>query len=355
MTDDAVSLSLKVAEAAPKDAGRGLVRLDPKDLERLGAKVGCVLLLEGKRKTAAKAMPAFKEDRGHDRIQIDGTVRANVVAAIGEKISVQRVSAPPAKKIVLTPLDTTFKATDARYLASLLDGLPVVAGDRVRAALFGSRRASFLVADTTPEGVVVIHPTTHLSFEGKRAGGKAVAASSLSYEDVGGLEREVARIRELVELPLRYPEVFERLGIEPPKGVLLHGPPGTGKTLIARTVAAETDASFFSIAGPEIVTKFYGESEANLRRVFDEARSKAPSIIFLDEIDAIAPRREHVTGEVEKRIVAQLLSLMDGLSQRGQVVVIGATNIPNALDPALRRPGRFDREIEIPIPDRRSR
>jgi transitional endoplasmic reticulum ATPase len=234
-----------------------------------------------------------------------------------------------------------------------LDGLPVQAGDRIRAALFGSRSADFKVENTLPRGPVLINPTTDLVIG--KAEVKERARMAVPYEDIGGLKPQLHRIREMIELPLRYPEIFERLGIDAPKGVLLHGPPGCGKTLIARAIAHETEAQFFAVSGPEIIHKFYGESEAHLRKVFDEATRQGPSIIFLDEIDAIAPRREQVAGEVEKRVVAQLLALMDGLNQRQNVIVIGATNIPNALDPALRRPGRFDREIAIPIPDRRGR
>jgi transitional endoplasmic reticulum ATPase len=242
-----------------------------------------------------------------------------------------------------------------QYIGSLLDGLPVGEGDLVRANLFGSRSADFKVSSTAPAGPVVIKPGTLLEVGKSRTRGAQEAPRALTYEDIGGLKRELRRIRETIELPLRYPEVFERLGIDAPKGVLLYGPPGCGKTLIARAVAHETDAKFFVVNGPEIIHKFYGESEQHLRKIFDEAARQAPSIIFIDEIDSIAPRRENVVGEVEKRVVAQLLSLMDGLTRRQHVMVLAATNLPNALDPALRRPGRFDREIAISIPDREGR
>ena len=255
--------------------------------------------------------------------------------------------------MVLTPITITPAERDLQYIGSLLDGLPVLEGDRIRATLFGSRTADFKVEALTPRGPVLINPTTTLVIG--KAGVPETRRAAVSYEDVGGLKPQLQRIREMIELPLRYPELFERLGIDAPKGVLLHGPPGCGKTLIARTIAHETEANFFSVSGPEVVHKFYGESEAHLRKIFEEAGRKGPSIIFMDEIDSIAPRRENVVGDVEKRVVAQLLALMDGLNKRQNVIVIAATNIPNALDPALRRPGRFDREIAIPIPDRHGR
>jgi transitional endoplasmic reticulum ATPase len=353
-------LKLKVSEALAKDVGRGIARLDPEDMSQLGVEIGDVVQLVGKRKTIAKVMPAYKDLRGQSRIQIDGLARDNAGTAIDQLVQVQKVPVQPAERVVLSPLAISLRERDLAYIGRLLDGLPVVAGDRLRARLFGTRSADFHVVSSVPAGAVLINSGTTLQVG--RAQGQAAARPKkedatrvLSYEEVGGLRRELQRIREIIELPLRYPEVFERLGIDPPKGVLLFGPPGCGKTLIARAVAHETEAKFFSVNGPEIIHKFYGESEAHLRKIFDEAARQAPSIIFLDELDAIAPKREQVVGDVEKRVVAQLLALMDGLAKRQHVIVIGATNIPNALDPALRRPGRFDREISISIPDREGR
>jgi transitional endoplasmic reticulum ATPase len=352
------TLKLKVTEALPKDLGRGLARLDPADLARLGLEVGEIVEIVGRRRTVGKAMPAYKEQRDQARIQIDGVMRENAGAALDQTVEVRKAVVRPAERVVLAPSGFTPADRDLNYIGSLFDGLPVVADDRVRATLFGNRPADFKIVSTTPAGPVVIRAKTVLEIarsQGKSKGPEKDAGRSLSYEDIGGLKRELHRIREIIELPLRYPEVFERLGIDPPKGVLLHGPPGCGKTLIARAVAHETDARFFSINGPEVIHKFYGESEAHLRKIFDEATRQAPSIIFLDEIDAIAPQRERVVGDVEKRVVAQLLALMDGLAKRQHVIVLAATNLPNALDPALRRPGRFDREIAISIPDRDGR
>jgi transitional endoplasmic reticulum ATPase len=359
-TVDEVALKLKAAEARPKDLGRGLARLDPADMARLGVAAGDVVELQGKRMTVAKAMPAYKDDRGRGIVQVDGVARENAGTAIDQPVEVRRSEARPAQRVVLTPISITPADRDLKYIGGLLDGLPVVEGDRVTAMLFGSRSAEFKVKSTTPPGPVVINPTTEL--EVARGPAKPLgqaengdAPRPLSYEEIGGLKRELHRIREICELPLRYPQVFERLGIDPPKGVLLHGPPGCGKTLIARAVAHETSAKFYTINGPEIIHKFYGESEAHLRKVFEEAAKNAPSVIFIDEIDAIAPSRDKVVGDVEKRVVATLLTLMDGLSRRKNVIVLAATNLPNVLDPALRRPGRFDREIAISIPDRDGR
>ena len=345
-------LKCKVTEALTKDVGRALARLGPEDLEKLQVEIGDIVEVTGKRKTVCKAMPAYKELRGQSRIQLDGLTRENAGSGIDEFVSVRKTTSQHAQRVVLAPIQITPADRDLKYIGSLLDGLPVVEGDRIRATLFGSRSADFKVESTSPKGSVLINPTTELTI-GKPQ--EEQGARAISYEDIGGLKPQLQRIREMIELPLRYPEVFDRLGIDAPKGVLLHGPPGCGKTLIARAIARETDANFFSISGPEIIHKFYGESEAHLRKIFDEAGRKGPSIIFLDEIDAIAPKREQVVGDVEKRVVAQLLALMDGLNKRQNLIVIAATNLPNLLDQALRRPGRFDREIAIPIPDRNGR
>lgn len=356
--DGSTVLKLKTTEAPAKDSGRGFARLDPADMARLGVEIGEFARVRGKRSTVAKVMPTHREHRDQDRIQIDGVIRENAGVSIDQPVEVEKIVPQSADRVVLNPLEISPSDRDLEYIGGLLDGLAVMVGDRVRATLFGNRSADFKVASTVPGGPVVIRPTTMLEIgrsPGKNISDDLEAGRSFSYEDIGGLKREVNRIREIIELPLRHPEIFDRLGIDAPKGVLLHGPPGCGKTLIARAVARETDAHFFSISGPEIIHKFYGESEAHLRKIFEEAERKAPSIIFLDEFDAIAPRRENAVGEVEKRVVAQLLALMDGLAKRRQVIVLAATNLPNVIDPALRRPGRFDREIAIPIPDREGR
>jgi len=357
VTTDSQTLSLKVAEALPKDAGRGLVRMDPLDLERLGVQIGDVVEVAGKRPTVARAMPAYADQRGQALVQMDGILRANAGAGLDERVMVRSVEAQPARTVALSPLEgmrATPSQAQTRYLARLLDGIPVMPGDRVRVDLFGTRAQTFTVTEASPAGPLVIGQNTTIRLAGK---GAERERGTITYEDIGGLRREMRRIREMIELPLRYPEVFERLGIEPPKGVLLHGPPGCGKTLIARAVAHETSAHFTHINGPEVIDKWYGASEATLRKIFDEAQRHAPAIIFIDEIDAIAPKREEMSGDrqVERRVVAQLLALMDGLESRGNVIVIAATNIPNTLDPALRRPGRFDREIAIGVPDKDGR
>jgi len=358
MTENNSKLTLKVSEASPRDVGRGIARIDPNQFDEISSEVGDIIEIEGKRKTAVKLMPAYAEDRGKGIVQIDGIIRENAQAGIDERVTVRKVQYKPASRISLAPMTISSLRSerDTQYIGRLIEGLPMVAGDRVRATLFGARSIDFRVLSTSPKGeVVVIQPTTVIRIEG--VGKEVKPALKISYEDIGGLGKEIQRIREMIELPLRFPQVFDRLGIDPPKGVLLHGPPGCGKTLIARAVANETDAFFISISGPEVMAKYYGESEARLRSVFEQAQKNAPAIVFIDEIDSIAPKREELGGEkqVEKRVVAQLLALLDGIESRGQIIVIGATNIPDVLDPALRRPGRFDREISIPIPDKNGR
>ena len=355
--------SLRVAEALAKDVGRGLARLDPKDLGRIGAEIGDIIEIVGERTTVAKAMPAFSDCRGKALVQIDGITRSNAKTSLDQRVVARKVEHRPASKIAMRPVGRApalKQGNDSRYVGRLLEGLPLVTGDRIRAMLFGSRYQDFEVVSTVPrDACVLVHPQTQVTIESQgqgggagRSGAKSAGMSTgISYEDIGGLHKEIRRVREMIELPLKFPQLFDRLGIDPPRGVLLHGPPGTGKTLLARAVAHETEAAFISVSGPEVIHKFYGESEAKLRGIFEKARKSSPCIIFLDELDAVAPKRENVQGEVEKRVVAQLLALMDGLEARGQVIVIGATNLPNLLDPALRRPGRFDREIEIGIPD----
>ena len=354
----AETLTLRVQEAKPRDVGRGIARVDPKDMEKVKVSVGDVIQLKGKKQTVAKVMPAYMEDRGKKIIQIDGIVRENGQIGLDEKVQIRKVDPKPAVKITLAPLTISSLRgdRDLKYIGRLLEGLPLITGDRVRANLFGTRSCDFRVLDTRPKDAVLIQPTTLIKMKTEEVAEKK-RGLKISYEDIGGLNKQIQRVRELIELPLKYPQVFERLGIQAPKGIFLHGPPGCGKTLIARAVANETDAYFSSISGPEIMGKFYGESEARLRSIFEDAQANAPAIIFLDEIESIAPKREEMGAEkqVERRVVAQLLALMDGLQGRGQVIVIGATNLPNIVDPALRRPGRFDRELEIPIPDKNGR
>ncbi|MGB9661185.1 MAG: CDC48 family AAA ATPase [Moorellaceae bacterium] len=349
-------VTLKVAEGMVEDARKGIVRLLGDVMERLGLNAGDVVAITGKRSTVAKVMPAFPDKCAPGAIQMDGTVRHNAQVSIGEEVTLEPVPWEKAKVVVLAPVLpgwTLEGEHEITHIKTRLLGLAVVPGDQVSITLFSGREEAFTVEGVTPRGAVIINKDTALRFKGGEAGeGKG---QRVTYEDIGGLAKEVQRVREIIELPLKYPQLFRSLGVEAPKGILLYGPPGTGKTLIARAVASETEAHFIHVNGPEIMHKYYGESEARLRLVFDEARKKAPSIIFLDEIDAIAPRRAEVHGDVEKRVVAQLLALMDGLESRGHVIVIGATNIPDMVDPALRRPGRFDREIAINVPDQRGR
>ena len=346
------ALSLKVLEAYTRDVGRGVARIDYDSMDTLNASTGDVIEIKGKRRTVAKCLPLYPSDEGKGIIRIDGLGRNNSGIAIGDTISVRKIKAVAAEKVVVAPLEA-IPPIDERYLADALESVPLIKGDNVMVPYFGGR-LTFQVIGVTPaaDAVLITQKTVfHIAEKGETLRG----VPQVTYEDIGGIHNEIKKVREMIELPLRHPEIFEKLGIEAPKGVLLYGPPGTGKTLLAKAVANESNAHFISISGPEIMSKFYGESEARLREIFKEAREKAPSIIFVDEIDSIAPKREEVTGEVERRVVSQMLSLMDGLEARGKVIVISATNRPNAIDPALRRPGRFDREIEIKVPDKKGR
>ncbi|MBI4360472.1 CDC48 family AAA ATPase [Candidatus Micrarchaeota archaeon] len=347
-------LELKVAEAMQIDYGKRVVRLDSNARRLLGLTTGDVVEIKGKKATAALVLPAHPQDEGLNIVRMDGILRQNTSVALGDRVKVKKAQIRTAKKIVLAPNQNSRYAPGFdSYVKKNLIGKPLSKGDILSVNVFGTS-FPFVVAQTLPAGLLLVAPETELILkeEPVKEMGKI---ATISYEDIGGLKEEVQKIREMVELPMRHPELFERLGIEPPKGVLLYGPPGTGKTLLARAVANESDAHFITINGPEIVSKFVGEAEERLRQIFNEAEENAPSIIFIDELDSVAPKREEVVGEVEKRIVSQLLTLMDGLKGRGQVVVIGATNRENAIDPALRRPGRFDREIEIGVPDKKSR
>jgi len=349
-----LSVVLRVAEAHPREVGRGVAVIDRKVVEEQGWRAGDVVEIQGKRRTYARIWPSRQEDYGTGLIRIDSSIRNNAGVSIGDKVTVNKASAKPAERVVLAPTEPLRIIGGEEYLSQLLEGRVVTRGDTITINILG-RKIDLKVTSINPaaEAVIVTGDTKIVISE--EVAKEAPLIPRVSYEDIGGLKHAIQKIREMIELPLKYPELFERLGVEAPKGVLLYGPPGTGKTLLAKAVANETNASFFSISGPEIMSKYYGESEEKLREIFKKAQENAPSIIFIDEIDAIAPKREEVTGEVEKRVVAQLLALMDGLEPRGRVVVIGATNRPNALDPALRRPGRFDREIEIGIPDREGR
>ncbi len=350
------SLVLRVIDARPEDIGRGIAKLAPEDLETLGLAIGDMISLMGKRRTVAKAMRTYVKDTNKGFIALDQVLRANAQTALAEQVTVQKIDVQTAQRVVLSPVSAVpAKVSDEelRELLRLLEGLPVVGGDKLRPNTAGFKNWEFSIAETVPEGAVVIRTGTTLTV--KPAPGAVQAPRRVTYKDIGGMSAELQQVREVVELPIKYPQLFDRLGIEAPKGVLLFGPPGCGKTMTARAVANETSAHFIHISGPEIVHRYYGDSEAHLREVFKEARDRAPTIVFFDEIDAIASKREDVSGDVEKRIVAQLMALMDGLESRGQVIVVAATNIPDSVDPALRRPGRFDREISVRVPDREGR
>ncbi len=349
------SVSLKVTETQPKFVGRGIAVMDPKVISDLDLTTGDVIEISSKsRKSYALLWSAQSEDYGKGLIRIDGYSRNNINVGIDDKVKVRKVTAAPADQVVLAPMEDLNIIGLEEYLPDMLEGHVITKGDIIPVNIMGKKIDS-LINNTMPN-VPVLIITAHTKFVlGSVPKAIKRGVSRIMYEDIGGLGNEVHKVREMIELPLRHPEIFERVGIEAPKGVLLYGPPGTGKTLLAKAVANETNANFYSISGPEIMSKFYGESEERLREIFKQGQESAPSIIFIDEIDSIAPKREEVSGDVEKRIVSQLLSLMDGLESRGKLVVIGATNRPDAIDPALRRPGRFDREIEIGIPDQEGR
>ncbi|MEM4237689.1 MAG: AAA family ATPase, partial [Candidatus Nitrosocaldaceae archaeon] len=348
------NITLLIAEAHPNDVGRRIARIDPKVTKELNLSTGdAVEVTSDSAKIVVLNWPAYPQDYGKGLIRLDGYSRNRLGVGINDRVSIRKVEIKDAQKITLAPTEP-LRIYDAEdYLLGLLKGQIVSKGDTIPLMIMG-QRIDLAVLSTNPAGAVLITNSTELTLS-EEVSKEERAVPSVTYEDIGGLKDVVTKVREMIDLPLRHPEIFKRLGVEAPKGVLLHGPPGTGKTLLAKAVANESNANFYSISGPEIMSKFYGESEARLREIFKEAEANAPSIIFIDEIDSIAPKREEVTGEVEKRVVAQLLALMDGLSSRGKVVVIAATNRPNAIDPALRRPGRFDREIELPIPDRDGR
>jgi transitional endoplasmic reticulum ATPase len=352
------AILVRVQEAQPQDAGRSIARLDPEVARRLGLRTGDVVFLEGKRITVASVYPGYPADTSSGTIRIDGATRRNAGVAIDDRIEIQKADIQPASAVDVAPIEKAVGPFDISHLVSdHLVGRPVVKGDLLLLDIMG-HRVELVVTGYSPNAeAVLVTPETRLTVADEptkesRAAGKV---PRVTYEDIGGLSPQIRKVREMVELPLRHPEVFRRLGVEAPKGVLLHGPPGTGKTLLAKAVANETQSAFYSIGGPEIMSKFHGQSEENLREIFDKARENAPAILFIDEIDSIAPKREEAGSEVERRVVAQLLSLMDGLEERGRVVVLAATNRPDSIDPALRRPGRFDREIEIGVPDRDAR
>jgi len=376
-------LRLKVAEAIQDDVNKGIVRIDNSYMLKIGIRSGDIVEIEGERKTVGIADRAYPGDIGLNIIRMDGIIRRNAKTGIGESVVIRKADVAEAKKVIIAPAQKgiVVRASPSIFKRGLL-GRAVMKGDIVSLGGTSRRKSTmerspfyndifsmmqdefsgmgfsdikFIVADTKPGQAVIISDVTEVVFNPEAVEIAEDKVLEVTYEDIGGLKEEIKKIREMVELPLKHPEIFERLGIDPPKGVLLHGPPGTGKTLLAKAVANETNSNFFLINGPEIMSKFYGQSEANVRKKFEEAEKNAPSIIFIDEIDAIAPKREESYGEVERRVVAQLLALMDGLKSRGKVVVIAATNIPDVLDPALRRPGRFDREIEIGVPSKEGR
>lgn len=346
---------LRVVQAKSADDGKGVARIDPALMTILGLSQGDIAVVEGTKNTVVTVYDGYPQDENRGTIRIDGATRKNAGAGLDDKVGIRKIVPKPATKVTLAPTSQVKILGGEEYLSQVLDGRAVVKGDLIEVSVMG-RKFDLVVQSFQPSAkAVLIQNFTKIKLSEKPAKEDLARGPKVAYEDIGGLTGEVGKVREMIELPLRHPELFEKLGVDAPKGVLLHGPPGTGKTLLAKAVASETSANFLTIGGPEIMSKFHGESEERLRDIFKEAAENAPSIIFIDEIDSIAPKRDEVTGETERRVVAQLLATMDGLEGRGKVIVIAATNRPNALDPALRRPGRFDREIEIGIPDRDGR
>ena len=353
---------LKISEAFQQDVGYGRARIDHQTRMNLDLSIGDVIEIEGTKTTAAVVWRAHPTDEGKEILRIDNLTRKNCGSGLGERVKIRRAEVKGAKEVILAPLiskgqQIQFGSGIENLIKKGLLKRPLTKGDSViipGIALFGSS-LPFVIINSNPGGIISISEDTNIKVKEEAAKEIELEGPRVSYEDIGGLHEEILKVREMIELPLKHPELFDRLGIDPPKGVLLHGPPGTGKTLIAKAVANESGANFYTINGPEIMSKFYGQSEENLRKIFEEAEKNSPSIVFIDEIDAIAPKRSEVHGEVERRVVSQLLTLMDGLKGRGKLIVIGATNIPDSIDPALRRPGRFDREIRIDAPDREGR
>ena len=347
--------AIKVAELKPGEAGHGIARLDPELMTILGIKAGDIALVTGNKKTAVKILSGAEEDANRGIIRLDGSTRRNAGVSLDERVDVKKAETKPTEKITFAPTEELRLQGGEDYLAQALVGRTFTKGDVLSLNIMGNKMDLVVTSFSPTAEAALLTASTKVKINNKPVSKENMDVPKVSYDDVGGLGDVIGQIREMVELPLKHPELFKRLGIEAPKGVLLHGPPGTGKTMLAKAVAGETSSNFVSIGGPEIMSKFYGESEGKLREIFKGAEENSPSIIFIDEIDSIAPKRNEVQGEEERRIVAQLLSLMDGLNSRGKVVVIGATNRPNSIDEALRRPGRFDREIEIGVPDRHGR